>query len=189
MNKQLAALIIAALAASTAWADDQRTYLGMALGSSGDIDGISRSGARVDSTHSGFAGRLYGGYRLDDTFSLEGGYASWGTFTLPNVGTGASGDTRIKPASLYAGVRANWQVSERVDLFGKLNLVHTRVEVTGLGSGDRSINRLMPAVGAEFRVTPRIGLTLEATRYGNVHVPQVGRLNLNRLEAGVKFNF
>lgn len=189
MNKQFAALIIAALAASSASAGDQRTYLGMALGSSGDIDGIARSGARVDSTHTGIAGRLHGGYRLDDTFSLEAGYASWGSYTLADVGTGAAGDTRIKPSSVYAGVRANWQVSARVDLFGKLNVVHTRVEVSGLGSGDRSVNRLMPAVGAEFRVTPRIGLTLEATRYGNVHVPQVGRLNLNRLEAGVKFSF
>jgi hypothetical protein len=189
MNKHFAVLIIAALATGGACAGEQRGYLGLALATSGDMDAVGRSGARVDSVHSGFSGLLYGGYRLDDRFSLEAGYASWGSFTLPNVGPGAAGDARIKPSSVYAGVRADWQVHHRVQLFGKLKLVHTRVDVTGLGTEDRSVNRLMPGLGAEFRLTPRIGLTLEAARYGNVHVPQVGRLNFNRIEAGAKFQF
>lgn len=189
MHKHLAALIIAALAASGAHAEDSGAYLGVALSKAGDIDARARSGTLADSDHSGFSGRLYGGYRLNRNFAVEAGYASFGTFTLPDVGPGASGDARIKPHSLYAGVKAIYPVSERVDLFGKLNLMHTRVDVAGLESGDVSINRVMPGVGAEVRLTPRLGLTLEVNRYGSVTLPRTGRLNFNRVEAGLNLRF
>ena len=189
MHKYLATIIIAALAASSTHAEDSRAYLGLALSKPGHIDAHSRSGTQVESDHSGFSGRLYGGYRLNPNFAIEAGYASYGTFTLPNVGSGAAGDGRIKPASLYAGIKAIYPVSERVDLFGKLNVVHTRVDVSGFDSGDVSINRLMPGIGAEFRVTPKVGLSLEVNRYGNVTIPRTGRLNLNRIEAGVNLRF
>lgn len=192
MKQQLAGMIFAALAASTtcaAHADDSGTYLGMALSSSRSIDAVSRGGAVVESGHSGFAGRLYGGYRVNRALALEAGYASYGSYTLADVGPGAAGDARIKPASVYAAVKGTYPVSDSVDLFGKVNLVHTRVELAGLGSGDVSMNRVLLGVGAEYRITPQWGLTLEVTRHGNVHVPRVGRLNLNRVEAGVNVRF
>lgn len=192
MNQQLAALTIAILSALTSFsalADDNGAYLGLTVAKPGHIHGVSRTGTVIESDHSGFAGRLYGGYRFNRHLALEAGYGSYGTFTLHNFGPGTSGDGKVKPSSVYAGVKGIYPVNDKFELFGKLNLVHTRFDVSGIGADDVSINRIMPGIGAEYRVSPKLGLTLEVTRYGNATIPRNGRLNLNRIEAGVNLRF
>ena len=120
---------------------------------------------------------------------MEAGYASLGSHTLSNAGPGTAGNTRLAANLGYVAVKGSVMVGERVALFGKTGMAHTRVSASGSGAQDVSMTRAMLGFGAQYQVTPDIALTLELARYGAMRTTSGTSLRVNKMEAGLKYSF
>lgn len=180
---------IAATTSSLAHAQaSTETYGGVTLSTSGKATARSRTGELV--SDGGRVGvKLYGGWNLNEHLALEAGYANYGTYTLKNTGPGASGDAHIRAAMFYVAAKGTYMFNERIGVFGKLGVAHARFKHDGLGEPDVKMTRPMIGIGAQYMLTQKVALTLEVNKYGKKETGPGKGYNLNKLEAGVKFNF
>ena len=170
-----AVLAVAAMTTPLAHAEEQgKTYAGVAITSPSKARMLSRTGQEgVDSSRVG--AKIYGGINLTEHVALEAGYASFGSHTLNNAGPGASGDTRLASNMVYVAVKGSTMVGERVALFGKTGMAHTRISASGTGAQDVSMTRVMVGLGAQYRITPTLAATLELNRYGGLRTASCAR--------------
>ncbi|HEX6321484.1 MAG TPA: outer membrane beta-barrel protein [Burkholderiales bacterium] len=176
----LAGLALAGAVASPAAAQDVGFYLGGSLGqaeASGlcsdlnilitGIPGGNGTLASCDEKDSGF--KLFGGYRVNRNFAVEGSYFDYGSFR-------ANGQTFGVPFRVSGDATA-WgfaalgilPVGERFSLFGKAGLLMTDMTITGAGVGgagteDESDSGLHIGVGAMFNLTRNFGIRAEWER-------------------------
>ena len=190
MNKIFTAVLaVAAMTSPLAYAEEQgKTYAGVAITSPSQARMVSRTGQEVvDSSRVG--AKIYGGINFTEHVSLEAGVASFGSHTLKNAGPGAGGDTRLASDMVYVAVKGSTMIGERVALFGKTGMAHTRVSASGTAVQDMSITRVMVGLGAQYRITPTLAATLEIGRYGGLRTMSGTALKLNKMEAGLKLSF
>lgn len=185
----IALLAITAGTSSFAFAEGSaRNYAGIAITSPSQAKMLSRTGEEVtDSSRVG--AKIYGGIHLTEHVALEAGYASLGSHTLSNAGPGTAGNTRLAANLGYVAVKGSVMVGERVALFGKTGMAHTRVSASGSGAQDVSMTRAMLGFGAQYQMTPDIALTLELARYGAMRTTSGTSLRVNKMEAGLKYSF
>ncbi|MES2975333.1 MAG: outer membrane beta-barrel protein [Pseudomonadota bacterium] len=118
--------------------------------------------------------KLYGGYRLNRNFAVEGGYFDLGktnyTFTTAPPGS-FSGESSVRGVNLdLVGIAP---LSDRFSVFARVGAAYARSRVdtttTGLvpagGSGSRSGTNLKVGVGMEYAFTESLGVRAEWERY------------------------
>lgn len=165
----------------------QRPYVGVGIANS-DRETHMRNAVNVTGDGWKSSGRIFGGLEFDDTFGIELGYTDFGsdtaTYTIANV----PGRVTTKGQALYLAGKATAPLTERFSMYGKLGIAQTEWKQRGSGSGtnlfreeDDTTGYL--AVGGEWRVTQRVGVSLEYERYGKSKgfgpKPNVWSINAN----------
>lgn len=190
MNKLLSVLLaVAAITSSAARAEDAAKYYGgLTLTTPGKATALSRTGERVSDT-SRVGAKIYGGINVNQHFALEAGYGNFGSNTLKNTGAGTSGDARTAADMMYLAAKGTYPIGERFALFGKAGIAHTRIALSGFGEPDAKMTHTMLGLGGEYKITPKVALTLELNRYGAMRTTTNKKFEFNKLEAGLKWSF
>ena len=183
-----AATLPAQAAGAAAKEDTTGAYIGGALGrssfSSHDL-GVPRTGGDEHDT----AGKIYGGYRFNENFGVEGGYARLGSFSERVTLGGSSVEQNGKGRSFYIAGTGRYALSQQFALTGRLGLSSGRVSGSSvLPAGTKVIGSsgaLMAGVGAEFQLAQKIALTLDYDHFGRLS----DKISGNLISAGIRFNF
>lgn len=177
-HKILAASVLSLSAMSAnVFAADAGGYAGAsALSNSVDDSGLN------DRT---FGGEIFGGYRFNPNFSLEGFYANFGTFE-EKIGAG-----RIELDGQSFGARAVGSVplSESVSIFARVGFqrwdgdVKATVGTQNLIGGKDSGTDLTFGLGAEYAFSEQVSLRGGWDRY------KFDDVDVDSANLGIKFNF
>ncbi|WP_395703485.1 outer membrane beta-barrel protein [Aquabacterium sp.] len=170
-------------------ADKQTGYIGGAIGRSSfnahDLNLPNTGGDERDT-----AGKLYGGYQFNETFGIEGGYVRLGKFSeRVTLGSGNTVTQEGRARSLYLAGTARLPLNEQFSLNGRLGLSAGRVSGSNiLPTGSQmtgSTYSTMLGVGAEYKVSQYVALTLDFDHYGRLS----DKISGNLVSAGVRFSF
>lgn len=177
--------VLAALASQFAVADDAGWYVGANVGQSrAKIDnpritaqllgaGFTTTSLTNNNRDTGY--KLFGGYRINKNFALEGGYFNLGRFgyvaTTTPAGT-LSGNIKLQGLNLD-GV-GTLPLSEKFSVFGRLGLNYAQARDSFAGTGAIIVNNPNPSknqvnykfgAGLQYDLTEALAMRLEAERY------------------------
>ncbi|WP_296055564.1 outer membrane beta-barrel protein [uncultured Amphritea sp.] len=134
--------------------------------------------SRIDEVDQGF--KVFGGYRFNKNFSLEGFYADLGDAEVSN------GTVNIKAATDGYGLSAVglYPVTDQIDLFAKLGMFHWSVDATSnvdISLGDDGTDATY-GIGAAYNMET-VSLRAEFERF------DIGGDDIDMISAGVQINF
>ncbi|HEU4620824.1 MAG TPA: outer membrane beta-barrel protein, partial [Burkholderiaceae bacterium] len=149
----LAAGLMAASGATMAAAPDEGFVLGASAGSSQWRDS-DVTGAQVDNRDTGF--KAYAGYYFNSNVGVEVGYVNLGKANV----SGAGATLDFKGSGVFADIVGHLPLTKEFSLLGRLGLFNGRVKVDGrgLGSDSDSGTDTKVGVGAQYMITPQVGL-------------------------------
>lgn len=185
----LAASTLAAHAAGASKAESiVGPYVGVGLGGSGlavrDVDARKTKTDENDG-----AAKIYGGYQLTDTFGVEAGYVRLGEFKDRFRVNGSSVTQSASGRSFYVAGTGRLPLSDAFALTGKAGLSLGKVSGTNrLSDSDSPIGTkrsFMLGLGAEYRMSRDIALTVDLDSYGKLSDKVYG----SALLLGVKYSF
>ena len=182
----LAAAITLTCGAAAAAPAATNLYVGVGVGSAQqkiEVDGYS-------DTISKTAFNLNGGYKFDQNFALEVGYASFGKASGSEDGVSAS----IEPTSFYVAGVATYPVSPVFSVYGKLGAARNRTKLSATIGTDSFSNTqtettLVAGVGVAYTVAPNIDLTLEYLNFGKAVDTNGVTVKPSQLTVGARFAF
>lgn len=165
----------------------QSPYVGLGVANS---DRETHMPGAVGKTGDGWksSGKAFVGLQFDETFGAELGYTDFRKDTVNYTISNVPGSVTSKGQAWYLAGKAIAPISEQWALYGKLGITRTEWEQTGFGSGanlfrDEDKTEGYGAVGAEWRVSQRMGVSLEYERYGSSKgfgpKPNVWSINAN----------
>ena len=197
--------VLAVACSPFALADDMGWYGGFNFGqSSAKIDdakitsnllggGFASASVTNDDSDTGY--KLFGGYRLNKNFALEGGYFDLGKFgyTATTVPAGTLTGT-IKLRGLNLDLVGIVPINEKFSAFGRIGLNYAEARDSFSGTGSVTVLNPSPSkrdvnyklgLGIQYDFTPSLGMRVEAERYriddavgskGDVDLVSVGLL-------------
>lgn len=181
---------IALLSAAPLAFADAGFYAGAGFGQTsvdlGDTTGIDR----VDDTDTGF--KLYGGYRFNENFALEAGYADLGEATMGITGLA---DAKFEATALFVDAVATLPLSPQFALFGRVGVAMTNAElsvsVPGVGSAsvDDDEAEFKFGLGAEYSFSKAVALRAEWERYVDVGGDNTGEGDIDVLGLSINMAF
>jgi len=193
MKKVLAGLCVAATlvtASSTALATDNGFYGAFDLGQSKAKDVCTGMPAGVSCDDKDTSYRLAGGYNINKNFGAEISYTDYGAATASVIGvqfasSGATAFQIVGTGSLPLG--------DQFSLTAKAGLtsvdVNASIPILGLSASASNTNFVW-GVGAQFDVTPSIGIRVNYEDLGTVgDNATTGTVKLSNISAGVVFKF
>ena len=177
---KLSLLALAISAGSLAMADDAGWYVGANVGASratiddarisSDLLGSGRYAASIEDDNRSNGYKLYGGYRLNKNFAVEGGYFDLGDFgfkatTVP-AGT-LNGNIKIRGLNL--DLVGTLPITEKFSVFGRIgaNYAQARDSFTGMvnsNPSERGTN-LKVGLGVEYAFNDAWAMRGELERY------------------------
>jgi len=194
----------AVFASPFALADDAGWYAGGNIGRSSTKIDDARIAASLGATSitdksSDTAYKLFGGYKFNKNFALEGGYFDLGKFgfTAITVPTGtSSGTIKLKGFNLDAvGILP---VAEKFSVFGRvgLNYATTQDNFSSTGAApvrpipNPSNHETNPKVGlgVQYDFTDSLGMRAEAERY-RINDAIGNRSDINLVSVGLVYRF
>ena len=162
-------------------------YAGASLGQSTvqDCDVSGFPGASCDDKDT--AWKLFGGFQINRTFSVELGYANLGEGTASGGGVNASIESN---AWELVGV-GMFPIASQFSLYGKLGLFRADSDLSGnLGSGSDSSSGLTFGVGGQYDFSRNMGVRAEWQRYADVGGDNTGgESDIDVMSIGVVFKF
>ena len=181
----LGLVALAAIAGPPAMADDTGWYGGLNIGQSrAKIDdakitstllgaGLNTTSITDDNHDTGY--KLFGGYRFNRNFALEGGYFDLGKFgfTSTTVPAGTlNGEIKLRGLNLDAvGILP---ITEKFSAFGRVGANYAEAKDSFSGTGAVNVIRPSPSksdlnykfgAGLQYDFTQSLGMRLEAERY------------------------
>lgn len=178
--------ITALLLAGLGPAQAQDYFAGASLLAPGDAH-LNIGGQRVKGHNDPLRFKLYGGMHLTDNMALEGGFVHFGKdrFAAPGADIGVSTDT------LYLAARGTMRFGPSFELFGRVGVAAHRYRMSNLPGAGGSESGFSPmlGVGAGYKLTERITLTLEAENLGRIRVANRSRFGRGGYSAGLKYSF
>jgi OmpA-OmpF porin, OOP family len=180
-NKVLAAGLIgaalafsapAAFAQARSAAADTGWYVGGSFGQAiADIDSVSGSLDDKDT-----AWKIFGGYQINRTFSVELGYTDLGAV---NFSSGASRLNLETTAWEVVGV-ASFPFANQFAAYGKVGFFRATTEFSGTASGDDDNNGLTLGAGVRYNFNRNLGVQGEWQRYAKaISGPSTGAIRLS----------
>jgi len=213
MKKQAMAAALAALAVigSTSGAraagSDAGWYGGIRLGrsvanvGSGDIDNaFSGQGLTTSSSFDrrDWTGSLFGGYRFNRNFALEGGLTRLGSFGYSSTATApaagainghyAAGGAELDAVGLLP-------LAERWTLYGKAGLIYadTRLDASASGVSASDMHHWstepLLGIGASYDLTRNVAAQVEWDRYSGLGDSSTGSGGINQYTVGLVYRF
>lgn len=184
---KLSLVALAVIASSYAVADDSGWYGGINMGqSSAKIDdpritstllGSGFTTSSIVDTDRDAGYKLYGGYRVNRNFAIEGGYFDLGTFgfkattAAPAAGT-LTGEIKLKGLNLDAvGILP---ITDKFSAFGRVGVNYAQASDTFSGTGLVKVINPNPSktdlnykfgVGVQYKFTESLAMRVEAERY------------------------
>jgi OmpA-OmpF porin, OOP family len=137
--------------------------------------GMNFGASRLDQSNDhGNVFKLYGGYQITENFGAEAGF-----LRLGNIETATQS---AKARAFYTAGTARWQLSDRFSVNGMLGVAQRQV------SGDIDVDNTAVIVGfgAQYRLTPRLELTVNADHLADVTEESS---STDLVTAGVVFRF
>ncbi|CAN7654268.1 outer membrane beta-barrel protein [Pseudoduganella sp. LjRoot289] len=196
MKKILFALITSATALggmSAAQAAEPGPYAGVGLVASQHKYNLANDTSNGDRKSDEWSGKVYGGYQLDKTWAVEGGYTDFGSSDYKySVGTN-NGSIDSKSHSFYVAGKGSYPINDQFSAFGKLGVAYNKNTAHGTGlavpytSGDSNRTNLYASVGAEYALNQKVSLSLEYEHYGKNDIDQ-GRKK-GAVSLGARYNF
>ncbi|KQW90085.1 flagellar motor protein MotB [Massilia sp. Root418] len=197
MKKILFALITSATALggiSAAQAAEPGTaYIGAGVVASQHKYNLSNDTSNGDRKSDEWSGKIYGGYQIDKTWAVEGGYTDFGSSNYKySVGTN-NGAIDSKSHSFYVAGKGSYPINDQLSAFGKLGVAYNKNDVHGTGLaapyavGDSNRTNLYASVGAEYAINQKVSLSLEYEHYGKNDIDQ-GRKK-GAVTLGARYNF
>jgi len=176
---------LAAVCSPLALAEDTGWYGGINFGqSSANIDdsrissrlvagGATSASVTDDDRDTGY--KVFGGYRFNRNFALEGGYFDLGKFgyTATTVPAGTLTGS-IKLRGLNLDVVGIVPINEKFSAFGRIGLNHAEARDSFTGTGSVTVTNPNPSkrdtnykfgLGIQYDFTPSLGMRVEAERY------------------------
>ena len=178
------------LGTTRATIDDARIQSGLLAG------GYATTSIVDDERSAGF--KLYGGYRMNRYFALEGGYFRLGDFgyTATTVPPGTlTGNMKVQGLNLdLVGILP---LGERFEVFGRVGAAYaqTRDRFTGTGAvvvtnanPRKSDTNLKVGLGMGYRFSDNLGVRIEAERY-RVNDAVGNKGDVDMLSVGLVYHF
>jgi OOP family OmpA-OmpF porin len=177
-------LFLAALAAAPAFA--QNAYVSGAVGQS--LYAMSIDGDSGYDSAAGFTAAA--GYRFSPTYSIEGGYASFGKIS---DGDGSDSAT-INADAVYGALVGTFPLSSNFSMTGKIGLArgNTKMAVrSGSDSATLKFHRtgLTAGVGMAYAFTPKAALITEFQHFGWVMKEDGFNIAALMVSVGARFSF
>jgi OOP family OmpA-OmpF porin len=177
MRGVLIALALAAPAGVAA--QESGAYLGGALGQTRFTEWCDPGTTTCDDRDSGW--KLFGGYRFNRYFALEGTYIDWGEVTARVGAANVAADQR----SFGLAALGSLQLGPRFSVFGKLGLLSTEQETRRVSPNPSNVQRdeteVHYGVGAAYSLTSNWSLRGE---WENTE-----KLKVQMLSIGVEYRF
>ena len=149
--------------------------------------GVANTLPQVESDDHGKAVKFFGGYRLNENFGIEAGYAALGSFSTTVIVGGASVKQDGRASSIFGAATGRLPLGESFALHARLGLSAGKVSGTNLLP---EANKLMGSktsvlfgLGAEYRPMPNIALTINYDSYGKL----TNNVKANALVFGLHF--
>src|SRR4051812_44121534 len=154
------------------------SYIGLSAGqSTTKIDGNFGAGGQYGDDKTDSAYKIYGGWRFNPMWALEGGYADFGkahrtlTPVAPTPGT-ATG-TVDNSAWFFAG-KGTFAVTPNVGIFGKAGVTRNHTKASFVSTiapatqrlGNKTKTGPMIGVGVEYALNRNMGLRFEFEDFG-----------------------
>ena len=181
------ATLLALVALTSATAAAQSVYVGINRTTPGETYADFASARHVENYNNPIAGKLYGGYNLDDSYAIEAGVGMFGTWKIANPAPGSKEEVRISSKMMYLAGKASMPLGERFSLFGKLGIASNKFTMEGTGFSSTSTTSIRPMVGfgVSANATKNLAMVLEYNYYGKVGQTY----KQQKLEAGVQYRF
>ena len=143
----------------------------------------------VDKDESSFGLKLFGGYKINPNFALEGGYFNLGKFGYTAHTAAGSQTGSAKYQGLNLDAVGMLPLTQKFSALGRAGLTYTQAKGTfsGVGISDPSPSKTEAnyklGLGAQYNITDALGLRAEAERYrvtdaigndGTAHMFSVG---------------
>jgi len=194
MNKLLLALVttVTTFGAVSAHAADGTPYIGAGVVASQHKYDLSNDSSGGDRKSDEWSGKIYGGYQIDKTWAVEGGYTDFGKSNYAYTVNGANGRISSDAYSLYVAGKGSIPINQQFSMFGKLGVAYNKNDVHGTGlasayNGNGNKTALYASVGAEYAINEKVALTLEYEHYGKNDIDQ-GR-EKGAVTFGARYNF
>ena len=135
--------------------------------------------------------KISGGWRFNDNWAVEAGYASFGRPKHHYTREGQPGDLRAKGDAWFGAARASTRLGENLSLFGKLGLARHRFDVQATGAAGaqaqhKTTTALYLGTGLAWQLDRHWSTTVELEHFGRQKAPGNG---LNTVSVGVQYNF
>ena len=151
--------------------------------------GLSNALPQAGSDKHGQAAKIFGGYRFNENFGVEAGYAALGSFSETVSVGGASVKQDGKARSIFGVATGRLPFGESFAVHGRVGLSSGKVSGTNVLPVDNSLmgstGSLLFGLGAEYRPTSNVAVTLNYDDYGHVS----DKVKANSLVFGVHFWF
>jgi OOP family OmpA-OmpF porin len=165
-------------------AQESGPYLGGAIGQTRFTEWCDAGTTICDDRDSGW--KLFGGYRFNRYFALEGSYIDWGEVTA-TVPLPAGPPAHVAASQKSYGIAAvgSLQLGPQFSVFGKLGILSTEQETRRVSPSPRTIQRdeseLHYGVGAAYSLSSNWALRGE---WENTE-----KLKVQMLSIGVEYRF
>jgi OOP family OmpA-OmpF porin len=196
MKIRLASILLLALLAAPALAQESGPYIGASLGQA--EHGDTCEGANLSCDEKDSAWKIYGGYQFNRFVAVEFGYADLGRSAAgANVGGIVVNPTFEVTAFELSGI-GFLPLLDRLALFMRLGVYRAETELGGTGtafgitvpiSGKESNSDLTFGLGIQYGITRNIGLRGEWQQYMKVGGGDTGETDIDVLSVGLLFRF
>jgi OOP family OmpA-OmpF porin len=196
MKIRLASILLLALLAAPALAQESGPYIGASLGQA--EHGDTCEGANLSCDEKDSAWKIYGGYQFNRFVAVEFGYADLGRSAAgANVGGIVVNPTFEVTAFELSGI-GFLPLLDRLALFMRLGVYRAETELGGTGtafgitvpiSGKESNSDLTFGLGIQYGITRNIGLRGEWQQYMKVGGADTGESDIDVLSLAVMFRF
>ena len=152
---------------------ESKYYLGANIGSAKSQD-ICQNTSNCDSKSKSW--KIYGGYPLNDTLNIEGGYTNLGK--LGNQDSSTGDIPKIK--GLTASLLAAYPVNESIKLFGRAG-IFKQSSATG------NYNPVY-GIGADYELSDGVALRGEWEKYRNISAGNNDTTDVQTISLGMTFS-
>lgn len=179
MTRNIMLLICAAAMSFSAAIAAADGYIGASIGSAG----VDDPQGGVDDSDTGF--KLFGGYRFNENWAVEGFYADFGAPEGTPFGIPASTEITGYGAQIVGA----FPVSDQVELFGKLGFISWDEDFSAFGMVTNSDDGedLTYGIGVTFNVSEQVSIRGEWEFYDIAD--EFGDIDVDLLSVGFEYKF
>ncbi|MEW6563537.1 MAG: outer membrane beta-barrel protein [Pseudomonadota bacterium] len=192
MKTKFASLVGMALLSTTVYAENM--YVAVDAGQSKAADACTGIPAGVSCKNTGTAARIAGGYNFNTNFGLEASYTDYGKGSMSGTVLGFPVTGSFSTTAVQLAGVGMLPLNDSFSLTAKLGWASASVKASAAvgpvaASATSTNNNAVWGIGAQYNLTPTIGLRLNYEDLGKVGNAQTGKSKLTAVTGGVVVKF